>query len=293
MKAAILTDGTFALPQDLSTRHDIFEFKLLISFEDGETLEGNYDEKEMETFYHRLEKSKELPKTSQVRPADLYRLFDQVVAEDFDTLYVLAIPSALSGTVQTIQSVAQEYNDRIQTHILNRHSVAGTIAPLVALTAQYIDEGKSPDYIVPRIQWLDQQQGIWAAVASLDNLVKGGRASRFSGFLGNLFHIIPIIKSAPDGGLELAEKTRTSKQAYNKITAEMLEEAKQYPAGVTFQILHADNDKDAQKVKAMLNEAMPDTPVEIVWLSSVIGIHVGPGTLAFSCLPNIDNYSEA
>ncbi|MDO4670893.1 MAG: DegV family protein [Aerococcus sp.] len=290
MKAAILTDGTFALPDTLTNRNDIFEFKLLISFADGETLEGQYDTDEMEKFYHRLEQSKELPKTSQVRPAELYQLFDRMVAEGFDTLFVLAIPSGLSGTAQTIQGVAREYEDRIQTHLLSHRSIASTIVPLVALTAQYIDEGRDIHSIIERVRWVDQHQAAWASVASLDSLVKSGRASRFSGFLGNLFHVIPIIKSALDGGLELSEKTRTQKQAYNKIVAAMVEDAKRYPGSVAFQIMHADNRADADKVKAMLNEVMPEAPVEIVWLSSVIGVHIGPGSLAFGCLPGVDNY---
>lgn len=292
MKAAILTDGTFALPDNLADRSDIFEFKLQISFEDGETMAGNYDALEMAKFYQRLKDSKELPKTSQVSPAELYQLFDQITAAGFDTLFVLAIPTGLSGTVQTVQSVALEYADRLTTYILNKRSIASSINHLVALTVQYMDEERSAEEIVKRIRWIDERQAAWAAVASLDSLVKGGRASRFSAFLGNLFHVVPIIKSAADGGLELTEKTRTLKQAYHRVVADMVAEAEPYDQGVTFQIMHADNQADAEKVKGLLEAALPNTPVDIVWLSTVIGVHVGPGTLAFACLPNAENYPE-
>ncbi|MCI5775314.1 MAG: DegV family EDD domain-containing protein [Aerococcus sp.] len=293
MKAAVLTDGTFELPQHIMDRADHFGFNLSINFANGETINQNINDDEMIKFYDMIDEADQLPTTSQVPLTDLYAIYDQLVEEGYDTVFVAVIPTGLSGTLNSIQNVARDYEDKISTRILSHRSIVNALSHLTLCLYDDIDQGLDADTIEKRMNWLDSTHKQWAIVGSMDQLVKGGRASRFAGFMGNLMHIVPLVKSEEDGGLNLAGKAHTVKRAAKKIIQLIEEEVKQYPEGGTIQIFQADNMAGAKEVEAELKKMLPDNfDTTIEWLSPVIAVHIGRGTVGFSVLPNMANYKE-
>lgn len=291
MKAAVLTDGTFELPERILSRDDHFGFYLSINFADGKTINQQITDDEMVKFYDMIDAAEQLPTTSQVRLPDLYDIYDRLVAEGYDTAFVAVIATGLSGTVNTLQNVAQEYADKIDTRVIVKSTVANGATNVAVHLFEAIDEGLDVDTIEQRMRWLDDHQNQWAIVGDINHLVKGGRASRFAGFLGNLVRIVPLIKAEDDGGLNLAGKAHTTKRAMKKIIQWIEEDVEQFPNGGTIQIFHADNEAGAEEMKAKLQEALPDNfDYTIEWLNPVIGLHVGRGTLGFTVMPDMSNY---
>jgi DegV family protein with EDD domain len=108
-------------------------------------------------------------------------------------------------------------------------------------------------------------------------LVKNGRLSATSGFLGTLLKIKPLLHVQKDGSLVPFEKIRTTSKA-QAILLEVIKKDIDNKNVIVF-ISYTDNEDKAIEFKNILQKQKPDLQVEIVPLTPVVGAHAGPGTL--------------
>ena len=108
-------------------------------------------------------------------------------------------------------------------------------------------------------------------------LVKNGRLSATSGFLGTLLKIKPLLHVQRDGSLVPFEKIRTTSKAQQRL----LEVVKHDVDGknVIMFIAYTNNLEKAQEIKQQIQAFRADITVELVPLTPVVGAHAGPGTL--------------
>jgi DegV family protein with EDD domain len=115
-------------------------------------------------------------------------------------------------------------------------------------------------------------------VDTLKYLVKNGRLSATSGFVGTLLKIKPLLHIQKDGSLVPYEKIRTT----NKAQARLIEIIHNDIEGknVIVFIVYTNNEEKALEVKQQILQTRPDVTIEVVPLTPVVGAHAGPGTLA-------------
>ena len=122
-------------------------------------------------------------------------------------------------------------------------------------------------------------------VDDLDHLVKGGRLSNGAAILGNLLSIKPILYFNNHGVIEVFEKIRTEKKA----TKRMLELVQERTAGGVYQIMviHGNAPKKAAELQKNLLDSGIASEVPIATFGSVIGTHLGKGSVALAYIPVI------
>ena len=123
----------------------------------------------------------------------------------------------------------------------------------------------------------------WVFTSDLTYLIRGGRVSKVSGFVGSVLNICPIINVNFEGKLIPREKIRTKKKVIAQVVKRMEEYAE---GGLDYNqkcyISNAACLEDAKEVARLIEERFPklDGKVVINDIGTTIGSHTGPGTVA-------------
>ena len=102
---------------------------------------------------------------------------------------------------------------------------------------------------------------------------------------GSVLNIKPIIHVTEEGKLDTIGKIRGRKHAMKELVSKMIANADMDTWNYVF-ISHGDCEEDAERVKAMVEEAFPQAKVVISYVGAVIGAHTGPGVIALCYLGN-------
>jgi DegV family protein with EDD domain len=148
---------------------------------------------------------------------------------------------------------------------------------LIIEAIKMIKAGKKKVEIIDKLEKIRDNIYIYVLVDTLKFLVKNGRLSSASGFLGTLLKIKPLLHIQKDGALVPLEKIRTK----SKAQARLMEIIKREIEGksVVMFISFTNNEEEAAAMRKELLSIRPDITVELVPLTPVVGAHAGPGTL--------------
>lgn len=273
MKTHIIVDSTADLLPELKQRVSIVP--LTVHFGEEEYIDGiTIDNK---TFYEKLIESDVLPTTSQATPYAFMQEFDKVKAAGDDAV-VITISSKFSGTNQSARIAAADYEG---IYVVDSGTAAIGGGILVELAVRLLDEGLCAEEIARRLEEEKKKIVIVALVDTLEYLKRGGRVSKTVAFAGAVLNIKPVL-AVIDGEINILGKARGSKMGNNLLVQE-IEKA----GGVDFSkpvLLGYAGLSDALLVKYIEDsrhiwDAGLDS-VRYTTIGSVIGTHVGPGTIA-------------
>jgi len=269
------TDSTANLPQNYYKEHGISMIPLKI-YMNGEIYDDLSDKLPPAEFYQKMREGAE-PKTAQINEQTAREYFEDLLTRGEDILHI-SFSSALSGNTGTIMRVAEELNQSSKNRILVFDSLNASAGEgiFVRIAEDMMKEGKTIDEIFATLTELRPKSRAIFTVEQLKYLVRGGRVSKFSGVLGSLLNIKPILKVNEEGKLVAFKKVISRK----KSISELAEICKQTIADTKYiYIAHAVCLDDAKALADMLESSIGTRP-EIVDLTQVIGSHTGPGLLA-------------
>lgn len=287
MKAAIIVDSTAGLTEETAKLSNVYQVNLSTIFEDGTVYIDSPDETLTKEFYERMDTEKNLPKTSQADTKQIYDLFEQLVQEGYDTVFGVLLSEKISGTFQSVQATSREFSDQLDIHLIDAQMTSFVLEAMVMNLAELIQRQFTPDEIVTRIKQLLAQSAFYFTPAKLDNLVKGGRVSSLSGFLGNALKIIPIITmgAESDGEVSVPEKIRTMKRAQDRLFEIADAHIQQYPKHAYVAVGHTGAEADALVMRDRIQVAYPDLPIRIGFITPVLGTHGGSGAISINVAP--------
>lgn len=289
MKVAIVVDSTAGLSEDLVNHPDVFQLYLSTIFEDGTIYVDSPDEAKTADFYHRMNTEKELPKTSQPEPSQAFELFDNIIAKGYDTVIGLFLSEQVSGTYQTVATVAKEYEDRLDIHLIDSQTTSFVMEAMTMNIVKLLEMGKSAEEVENEIKALLQQSAFYFTVATLDNLVKGGRLSAVGGLIGNLLNIKPILYMGytTEGQVKVAEKVRTKKKALNRLFEIAVDHINLYPDAAYVTVGHTGAPEEAQALKERILADYPHLDIRIGFITPVLGTHGGFAAVSINVAPLI------
>lgn len=287
MKAAIIVDSTAGLTEETAMLSNIYQVYLSTIFEDGTVYIDSPDESLTKDFYDRMDTEKNLPKTSQPDTKQIYDLFEHLVQDGYDTVFGVLLSEKISGTFQSIQATSREFSDQLDIHLIDAQLTSFVMEAMVLNLVELIQRQFEPNDIVTRIKHLLEQSAFYFTPAKLDNLVKGGRVSSLSGFLGNALNIKPIITMGAehDGQLYVPEKIRTKKKAHDRLFEIADTHIQQYPKHAYVAVGHTGAEEDAQVMRDRIQSAYPDLPIRIGFITPVLGTHGGSGAISINVAP--------
>jgi DegV family protein with EDD domain len=214
--------------------------------------------------------------TSQTPTGKIAEVYESFKAEGYDSVVAITIASKLSGTYQGAVLAASMVED-LEIEVVDSRSVSHGEYYLVKRAIEMAKAGRTVKEIKAELDVLRENIRIFVLVDTLKYLVKNGRLSATSGFLGTLLKIKPLLHVLPEGTLVPLEKIRTTSKARERLLELLIEDIKDKKVDIF--IAYTNNKPDAEVIKQLILAQRADVLVELVPLTPVVGAHAGPGTL--------------
>jgi DegV family protein with EDD domain len=269
----IVTDSTSGLSSTLAQQYQIPLIPQVIMFGDESYLEGV--EMDHVAFLRRLRAAKELPKTAAPPPGLFVEQF-QRLARPGDTVLCIHPSADLSGTVRSALTAAADFPEA-DIRVLDTRTIAGPLAALVLLAAQWAAQGENADAIMARLQALILRSHIYFLVDTLEFLQKGGRIGGAAALIGSVLQVKPILELRA-GRVEPLERERTQRKALARLRELVLASAARGTES-HLSVLHAGAPEPAQALAHDLGQQLDVPEVMVMDLTPAIVTHAGPGVL--------------
>ncbi|HEP1423907.1 EDD, DegV family domain-containing protein [Streptococcus pyogenes] len=277
MTFTIMTDSTADLNQTWAEDHDIVLIGLTILC-DGEVYETVGPNRISSDYLLKKMKAGSHPQTSQINVGEFEKVFREHAKNNKALLY-LAFSSVLSGTYQSAlmarDLVREDYPDAV-IEIVDTLAAAGGEGYLTILAAEARDSGKNlletkdiVEAVIPRLR-------TYFLVDDLFHLMRGGRLSKGSAFLGSLASIKPLLWIDEEGKLVPIAKIRGRQKAIKEMVAQVEKDL----ADSTVIVSYTSDQGSAEKLREELLAHENISDVLMMPLGPVISAHVGPNTLA-------------
>ncbi|MGR5847346.1 DegV family protein [Streptococcus pneumoniae] len=282
MKLAVITDSSAFLQAETLRKEDLFVLDIPVNIDGQEYVEGvNLTAQE---FYEKMASASELPKTSQPSIAKLDEILLSLKDKGYTHALGLFLSSGISGFHQNIQYMKDEY-EGLTIAFPDTRITSAPLGYMVESVFRWAEQGEEFTTILDQLENQIQKTSAFIMVDDLDHLVKGGRLSNGAAILGNLLSIKPILYFNDQGVIEVYEKVRTEKKA----TKRLVEIVKEATAIGNYQItvIHGNAPQKAADLRQLLIDGGVATDVSIATFGSVIGTHLGEGSIALGYTPII------
>lgn len=274
----VVTDSTADIPEELVQKYNITVIPLNVHFGDEQFEDGvNLKPKE---FYAKLTSSDVLPKTSQPSPQQFEELYRHVATDKDDQILSIHLSSQMSGTMQAALIAKEELKNELNIHVYDSKRASYAIGIVVVEIAKLVAKGADLETCQKRLNELLGDARVYFMVDTLEFLQKNGRIGKASALLGSLLKMKPILSLTEAGEVYPHEKVRGQKKAAARIIALLKEE---FGSGeVHVGISHAINEELANELSLEVKHQFDTQSVVLTEIGSVIGAHVGPGTVSIS-----------
>ncbi len=235
-----------------------------------------------DALYGWMRAHKELPKSSQPSPADFLRVYDNLAAQGYEQAVSFHLSGALSGTLQSAEVAAAQA--AIPVHTVDTRCVTTSLGLMADAAVAARAAGMQAAEIADHLRNIAPEARLMGLPDSLENLVKGGRATAAQGFATSLLNI-KLLLELKDGKVVPLAKVRGTKAAISKMT-DLLDARCQEAGPLRARILHTCNLPAVDALRESIDAVGLPVAIESVDLcGAVIGTHVGEGAIGICTLP--------
>lgn len=269
-KIKIVCDSSAGLTDEEIKKYDITIVPLSVMI-DGTV----YVERETITndqFPAMMKNANSLPKTSQPPIGKFVDAFDKL-GEDGSEVLCVTMMESISGTVHAAEQAAGMTKTKVTVY--DSQTTDQGMAFQIVEAAKVIENGGTVDDAIKRMKEVLAKSKLYLAIDNLDNLVAGGRISKFAGAVSNLLNI-KVMLQVYDGQIHIESKGRGLKsihREWSKILDEMAKGAKVKRIGIS----HVDAGKEVDRLLAGIKEIYPGIDVVVRETVPIIATHTGMG----------------
>ncbi|GAB6159124.1 DegV family protein [Desulfotomaculum varum] len=274
-KVAIVTDSTCDLDQTMVQEYDIKVLPLKVIYSNDEEYLDRIDISP-DQIYQRM--PAEIPTTSLPSPAQIMDLFKELQAEGYTHIISIHISSGLSGTYNTVKTVAREFKNMI-IEVIDSKALSMALGIPVLEAAKTLRKTLSFQAAVDKAKEILNNMDVYFVVGTLEYLKKGGRIGYVAGTIGEIMQIKPIISINDEGKYYTYDKVRGRKKSIMRlfdIASQILKEK-----SGTLAVMHGAAPEESwelfNKIKALPNV----NNSYFGQVGPVIGVHAGPGLIGF------------
>jgi len=275
MTIRIVTDSASDLPAAALAAHGITVVPIYVNIGPRGYRDGL--ELSREEFYAHLP-TYNPPATTGVPSPELFiQAYERLAAEGASEILSLHISQSLSSTVE-VARVAARQTGAVPVTVLDARQLSMGLGFLAMTAAQSAQAGRTMDQIRALLDDQIARTHTAAALDTLEFLRRSGRMSGVVARVGNLLQIKPILRMHE--GQPTVERVRTRRGALNRLC--QILEAQAPLERVAF--LHANVPERAQELQQRVQHLLPAGEVPIGIITPVLGAHIGPGVVGFSCI---------
>jgi len=245
---------------------------------DGVEYEDKFaNDQQKQMLYDQLEQG-HMARSSKANPESCRKAWEPVLAQGNDILH-LALSSKVSGSYESACLAATELNEKYSAKVKVVDTLTGSFA-VTLMTYKIMEECESAT-IDEAFQYADrikQEYNLIFTVGDIKYLYRGGRISHIKALLGGLLHLKPILFVNEEGKLTFMMNARGMRQAVSLMAQKMQKNATEETQSAY--IAHGGNVSLALMLKNKVLELFPKlTDIRLDYLTPVLGLHAGPGSL--------------
>ncbi len=266
----IVTDSSADFEVAELAAMDVSAVPLSVSFGEETFREGLDITKD--AFYTRMATEGAFPKTSQPATADFVDVFEKA-KEAGEAVVGIFLSSALSGTVQGAR-IAKDMLDYADCHIVDSLTATCGMRILVEEAVRLRNAGMEAAEIAAKIEQLKGRVRIFASLATLENLRRGGRISLAAAAIGTAVQLRPVLRVTEEGTLDIPAKVIGTARGIAYVAKEF-QKRETDPAYPVY-LIYAHEKENADRLREKLKQDGTEVPAENMKnLGVVIGSHVG------------------
>lgn len=278
---AVVTDSGADLPAEALDQFDIHVVPLRIQVDGRDYLDKvTLGPRE---FFDSLRHGGQPPTTSQPPPGDYRRQFNFLGAHH-QSVIVVSLSAALSGTWQAAVSAA-ERADRDNVTVFDTRNAAAGQGLLALYAAECADAGWDETAIIRALERLAPQTRTFAVVRDLTHGVRGGRIPRWFQFLADGLRLTPILANNRAGRITLNGILPGRRHLARRLARRV---ARSLDRDRPWRILvgHCDCESEGRALRRALVERIPHVhSAYLTEAGAAIGAHAGPGSLVVAVQP--------
>ena len=281
-RVGVVTDSTADIPEQMALDLGIDVVPCQVFF--GEKVYRDGLDLAPESFYEKLARSPELPRTSQPAVSSFVQVYRRLLEqENYETVVSIHVAGNLSGTLNSAWAAAQAMPEPRQIEILDSGQVSMGMGWAVIQAARRAQNGASGEEVaewarssLPRLRTV-------AMIDTLENLYKGGRISQFSAAIGSALQIKPLV-SLQAGELSVLARVRTRSRALNAL----VDRVREWGGVADIAALHAGAEDLLEVLVGQLRTILPDQEMLVLPAGPALTTHLGLGAVGVCALLEAD-----
>ncbi|EEI71005.1 DegV family protein [Lentilactobacillus hilgardii] len=272
MKTAVITDSASYLDKKLAAQYNIKVLPITVIFGTEQYQDGvNITSHE---FLEKLANADKLPTTAQVTMQQMQDAFDELSAAGYDEVICVNLSSGITSFYENLVAYSKTVKN-IRVYPFDSKIASAGEADLALLAGTMAQNGENAKTILPRLIDLRDSIHVSLVVDSLDHLMRTGRISSTSAFVGNLLRIKPMLTFDDNGKIVPLGKARTMKQALAKILDEIENSLSDIDGQLRISVADADNPKLSKQWVTEIKERFPNAAISTYQISPAITVHTG------------------
>lgn len=278
----IIADSTCDLCDEILRKYDISIAPLTINIK-GKSYRDKIDITPDE-FYDIIETLEENISTAMPSPTEFLDIINKAVEAGYKEILCICMSSGTSGSYQSAV-IAKDYffdenkNSNIKLHIVDSMSMSHGSGYLIMKSAMLREKGASFDEIIEFNETYKTNIKHYLSVDDLNHLIKSGRLTNSSAFIGKLLKIKPIMSMKKGKGAIVA-KERGRKKVLKHYIDEFI--SRNDNEMTDFIIVGYTSDKEV--AKELKNKIIEQTDfkgdIYIMQMGVAVGTHVGLGAIS-------------
>ena len=279
----IMADSTCDLSEDILEKYDVQIAPLVINIGD-KTYQDRIDITPDELYQMMKEGMPQHPTTAMPSPTEFLKIMNKAVEDGYKEILCICMSSGTSGSYQSAE-IAKGYfyeehpNSPIKIHIVDTKCMSHGSGWLIMKSARMREQGATFQELVDFNEKYKTNVKHYLSVDDLDNLIRSGRLSNASGFIGKILNIKPIM-SMKEGKGAVVAKQRGRKRVLSYYVEDFLKRNNEEMTD--FIIIGYTSEKQvAEDLKEkMINEANFQGEIYIMQMGVAVGTHVGLGGIS-------------
>jgi DegV family protein with EDD domain len=288
----IMADSTCDLSSDIIEKYDIGIAPLTINI-DGKVYKDKVDIT-ADKFYTIIEELEKEPTTSMPNPTEYLNIINKAIDDGYKEILCICMSSGTSGSYQAAE-LAKTYfyednnNSDVKIQVIDSKCMSHGSGWLILKSAMLREKGANFEEIIAFNEKYKKRVKHFLSVDDLDHLIRSGRLTNASAFIGKILRLKPIMTMKKGRGAIVA-KARGRKKVLKHYVDEF---NKRIDENLTdFIIIGYTSDiKYAENLKEKINrESSFNGDIYIMQMGVAVGTHVGLGGLSMFFMEKGDDY---
>jgi len=273
---ALLTDSTCDIPAEWRQQYGITVIPLTIVFGEQTYLDGV--DLPARDFYARLGTDPHHPTTSQPTASAFLEAYRRLAEQGATQIVVFTISSAMSGTIDSARSAAQEAP--LPVEVVDSKTNSMGLGWQVIAAARVRESGGTLEQMLAAAQRVREREAYYISLDTIEYLAKGGRIAGAARFLNTVLQIKPMIYvNTETGAVGAGLPSRSRKTAVEALYKEFFKHIDTTrPMHIT--VLHNATDEEAAALAERVRQEYQPAELVINIVSPILGVHTGPRALA-------------